>query len=351
MNALPPKVAAWFAPPKTMTWWGLDIGGANLKIADGRGRAVSEPFALWKHPDQLGEALGALIEKFGERQPTGLALTMTGELADCYATKSEGVRAIVAATVEAIGQVPICVATTDDRWISPTQAADEPMAVAAANWRVAARLVARNRPQGHGYWIDIGSTTVDLIPLANGRVATRGSTDTDRLLNGELVYTGVRRTPVCAVVDRLPYRGRECPVAAEWFATTADAWLLLGLLAEDASQTDTADGRPFTRSESIARLARCVCADSNIFNAEDARLAAEQIGETQQGAITAAMTEPFDWVIAGGEGEFLARRLSTAWGESVAYSSIKEFVGPEASDCLPAHAAAVLAALEIEAVL
>ena len=40
-----------------MTWLGLDIGGANLKAADGRGWAQIVPFPLWRDPDRL--AFGA----------------------------------------------------------------------------------------------------------------------------------------------------------------------------------------------------------------------------------------------------------------------------------------------------
>ena len=46
---------------------------------------------------------------------------------------------------------------------------------------------------------DIGTTTTDLIPLASGLVMARGKSDTERLQTGELVYAGVRRTPVCAL--------------------------------------------------------------------------------------------------------------------------------------------------------
>ena len=40
-----------------MKWLALDIGGANLKAADGEGFAVSQPFPLWENPEQLVDAL------------------------------------------------------------------------------------------------------------------------------------------------------------------------------------------------------------------------------------------------------------------------------------------------------
>src|SRR6202030_2937868 len=102
-------------------------------------------------------------------------------------------------------------------------------------------------PRGSGLLIDVGSTTTDVIPLSGGRAVPRGVTDAARLQTSELVYTGARRTPVCALVHE--------GVAAELFATTLDVYLTLGAFAEDSS-TDTADGRPATRPRAHARLAR-----------------------------------------------------------------------------------------------
>ncbi len=77
----------------------LDVGGANLKIADGAGFAASVPFPLWKMPERLAAALAELI---GRAPPAErFVATMTGELADCYETKAQGVHAIVTALAEA----------------------------------------------------------------------------------------------------------------------------------------------------------------------------------------------------------------------------------------------------------
>src|SRR6476469_11134043 len=72
---------------------GLDIGGANLKAATPDKRALSVPFALWKQPDKLPAALAELVAKFPDAEE--LAVTMTGELCDCFETKRDGVNAII----------------------------------------------------------------------------------------------------------------------------------------------------------------------------------------------------------------------------------------------------------------
>ncbi|MEN0111979.1 MAG: hydantoinase/oxoprolinase family protein [Planctomycetota bacterium] len=337
----------WFAPPGTRPWLGLDVGGANLKAADGRGHAVSRPFPLWKQPERLAEALNDLVTAADTKGDAAIALTMTGELADCYATKSEGVRAIVQAARSVAASRPVRVATVDDCWLTVDGALDSPLDAAAANWRLGARLVAR--VMRDAVWIDVGSTTTDVIAVTNGAVASDARTDTDRLLSGELVYTGVGRTPVCAVVRSLPYRGERCPVMAEWFATTGDAWLLLGAIDEDATDTDTADGRPRTEACARHRLARCLGADEDSFTRNDALAAARAVVDSQVEMVTQAFaTKPGETqrtIVVTGSGASLGIAAAEAVhrGPPIALS---EVLGVAASAAFPAHAAAVLAERE-----
>src|SRR5690606_8142552 len=99
-------------------------------------------------------------------------------------------------------------------------------AVAAANWMATATVVAQVFREG--LLLDVGSTTTDIVPVSDGRVAASGRTDLDRLGAGELVYTGVLRTPVCAIARTAPFRGRRLRMAAEYFAIAADVHLWLG---------------------------------------------------------------------------------------------------------------------------
>lgn len=83
---------------------GMDIGGANLKYATSHGKAASREFAMWMIPEQLSESLVEDIQThfvdFGIR-PDELAVTMTGELADCFLDRKIGVEHIVQQTCEA----------------------------------------------------------------------------------------------------------------------------------------------------------------------------------------------------------------------------------------------------------
>ncbi len=331
-----------------MRWLGLDIGGANIKVADGQGYAAKYSFCLWRESDRLADKLRTVV---AESPPCDrVAVTMTGELADCFATRTEGVQFILQAVQQATDGRPVRVYLVDGRFVAPAAAQTEALRAAAANWHALARFACRWVPSGCGLLIDIGSTTTDLIPLRNGRVETGCLTDTDRLLAGQLVYSGVERSPICGLVDRVPYRGRECPVMHEWFATTLDVYLLLGDINETAASRHTADGRPATKAAARVRLARMIGYPEPEFHHRDALAIARRVAQVQQERlatalrqVTSAMEEPPEVVVLSGEGEFLARRVLAQVGLNCRILSLSAQLGPAISMAAPAHAVAMLA--------
>lgn len=331
-----------------MKWLALDIGGANLKAADGDGFAVSEAFALWQKPDQLAEALRAQIALVPKVDH--VAATMTGELADCFSTKTEGVQAILTSLEDAVDRRHTRVYLTSGMLVAVPIARRQPLLAAASNWHALARFAGRFAPNGVGMLIDIGSTTTDIIPLFDGSPTTIGRSDTNRLLNGELVYSGVERTPLCALLNAAPFRGRKCPVAAEVFATTLDAYLMLGNLPEEPTNLNTADRRPATKEAARDRLARSICADRETFNEVDAKAMAEAAAEKQVSRIVQALKHVLDrmpespaTIVLSGRGEFLARRAIEQLGLLPRIVSLGKELGMELSRCAAAHALAVLA--------
>src|SRR4051812_9901718 len=95
---------------------GLDVGGANLKaarLASPDVDCLTQPFALWRNPSGLGAALLDLVRFFSPVDE--LAVTMTGELCDCFATRREGVRHILASIASVAGGRPVRVWTTEGR--------------------------------------------------------------------------------------------------------------------------------------------------------------------------------------------------------------------------------------------
>ena len=181
-----------------------------------------------------------------------------------------GVSAVLDAVSEGLPGKSIVVWGVDGEFHSVAEARRQPHLVAAANWLALASLAARLIAEVRGLLIDVGSTTTDLIPLDRGHVAARGRSDTERLQTGELVYAGVRRTPVCALATELPFRGITTGLAAEIFASTLDVYLTLGDIESNANDLSTADGRPATVAAARDRLARMVGADRDGFSPDDA---------------------------------------------------------------------------------
>lgn len=325
----------------------LDIGGANLKAANGSGFAISQPFPLWQQPAELASAVAAIIERAPPCEK--VVVTMTGELADCFRTKAEGVSHIALAVQQAGGGRPVFIYLVDGSFVPVDVACRQPLLAAASNWHALASFAARYCSAGTGLLIDMGSTTTDFIPLTNGMAAAQGRTDPERLAMSELVYTGVVRSPVCAVVDALPWRGRQVPVAQEVFATTRDAYLFLGDSPEDALDRQTADGRPATRATARDRLARMICADREMFSEEDAIAAAEAVsrGQLAQLGIAARnvlkrLPAPPETIVVCGQGEFLIRRLCQRLQVSAKIVSLADELGEDVSRAAAAHALAVL---------
>lgn len=327
---------------------GLDIGGANLKLVDGEGFAASRYFPLWQRPADLAAELKQFLKEVPGGASRGIALTMTGELADCFETKRQGVEHILAAVEEAAGTRPVLVYALPGQWLTVEQAREQPLAVAAANWHALAAAAARLAGVSPAVVVDVGSTTCDVVTVIDGRVIALGSNDPERLLHGELVYTGVRRSPVCAVTAALPWRGQGCPTAQELFATTLDAYLLTGDVPEDEHDCHTADGRPATRRWARDRLARAICADRELFDESDALAAAQAIKAAQSKLLDHALRrvlkrlEGSPAAVVSGSGEFLAAEVCRAAGITRMISLTQE-LGPAVSSAAAAWGVARLA--------
>jgi len=324
---------------------GLDIGGANLKAATPSGEAASAPFELWRHPERLATELGHVRRHWPDHRT--VAVTMTGELCDCFPTKRDGVRHILASVDEAFPASQIGVWSTAGRFVSTAEATADHLVVAAANWHGLATYAGRLAPDGPAILIDTGSTTTDVIPLIDGVPRPLGRTDPERLRSGELVYTGVRRTPICALLG--------FAVAAEFFATAHDAYVRLGHMAEESANCSTADGRPMTRAGAHARLSRMLGGDPEVISeAETSDLAGRVIAVQRAAIVTSirrvleGLPRPPHSVLLAGSGAFLA---GSAWEEVASREnarprlvSLADRLGPAVSAAACAYAVAVLAA-------
>jgi hypothetical protein len=214
------------------------------------------------------------------------------------------------------------VLTTTGELVTMGEARARPEDVAAANWMATALAVAG--AYADALLVDVGSTTADVVPIAAGRVAATADNDVDRLMAGELVYTGALRTNLAAIAPRVPLRGGWCPVASESFAISGDVHLVLGHLTESDYDCPTPDGRAATVPFARERIARLVCADVEQLAAEEidaiaAFLHGEQLRQIEHAARRVARPLPSGApVVAVGSGAFLGRAVAERMGRVVA---------------------------------
>jgi probable H4MPT-linked C1 transfer pathway protein len=344
----------------TVNTVGWDIGGAHLKAAainsEGEVIAVYQcPCPLWKGLDKLHEAIEIILNKLPVLVHRHV-FTMTGELADLFSGRDEGVRQILAAMAERLGYDDTIVYAGHSGLLrlKDINAKHYP-AVASANWLASVSYVAQKI--GSGLFVDIGSTTTDILAFSQGSVIAEGYTDYERLISQELIYTGVVRTPVMAVVQTVDDEGREIGLMAEYFATMADVYRLTGELNENHDQSETADGGEKTVSASAKRLARMIGCDFYETDLQRWRTMAANLRNSQRNRIQLAcvklrnrsnLTENMP-IIGAGIGRFLvndiARNLGMAYLDfselCLGFLNLQEY---DASDCAPAVAIACLAA-------
>ena len=332
-------------------WIGLDIGGANLKASDGERTSQTRPYPIWKHPRRLAGELQSLLSSWSGWQ--GLAVTMTAELADCFETKAAGVAHILAEVEKVAEGRQVAVWQTAGEFVDAATAREFPILTAAANWHALATWAGRMCANGSGLLIDIGSTTTDIIPVEDGLPNTLGATDVARLISGELVYLGVKRTPLCGLASSVSRRGRPCPLAAELFATTQDIFLMTGEMAEVPEAHDTADGRPETRPAAHNRLAHMICCDRDEVSLDEAAAMARELRERVIDRISSAVERVASRLpgacvrlLTSGEGEFLANEAvaHVAALSGAPAMSLTQAVGGPHSTASCAYALARLAA-------
>ena len=191
---------------------GWDVGGAHLKAARAEDGCIVEAVQV-ASPLRLGlERLAQAFIDAKARIGSGdlHVVTMTGELADTFASRAEGVQALATLAARELAPATVSLYAGRAGFIAPEQAQGHWKDIASANWYASASLAAR--AVRTALLVDIGSTTTDLVPIVTGSVAAHGYTDAERLAAGELVYTGMVRSFAMAVAERAPFAGRWSPL-------------------------------------------------------------------------------------------------------------------------------------------
>lgn len=335
---------------------GWDLGGAHLKAAHLAGdgtvtRVCQVACPLWQGLDHLDAAIEAALAELGHAPRH--AITMTGEMADLFPGRDAGVLGLAAAMRRHLPGATLEYYAGDRGFVAETLIGAHAGEIASANWLASAALVAARLPAA--FFVDIGSTTTDIIPVADGAVHATGRDDYQRLVSGELVYSGVVRTAVMAVTDAVRFGRDRVPLMAEYFANMADVYRVLGELPDGADLHPTADGGPKDLVASRRRLARMIGRDIDSAPEPEWHALAGALRAAQFQRILTAAVRQVDRlglgvdppVVGAGVGRFLARDLARALGRR--YLDFGELVPADSTlrervaDCAPAVAVALLA--------
>ncbi|WP_347989382.1 hydantoinase/oxoprolinase family protein [Methylomonas sp. AM2-LC] len=340
---------------KTIGW---DIGGAHVKAAalNQQGEVTNimqVACPLWKGIQHLHESVHAILATLNAQQYTHV-ITMTGELADCFTSRQQGVEAIIQAMQQLLNPQPLLIYASQHGFLSLEQIQTKhTMAIASVNWQASAELVSRYCEKG--LFVDIGSTTTDLLLIENHQLQAHGLTDYERLVSGELLYTGVVRTSVMAIAQQAIFKQQAMNLMAEHFATMADVYCLTEDLNSAHDQAETADGAEKTPIASARRLSRLTGYE---FNIDDWSLwleFAQFLKNQQKRKIWLACEKQIarqristqTCLVGAGVGRFLLKEIAVEKGctyvdFSSFFTSLENTAELDAGDCAPAVAVAYL---------
>jgi len=348
---------------------GWDIGGANVKAAAFENQTITQvdqiSCPLWKGVEELLFCINGISHNFC--QDGGLhgfhhAITMTGELVDHFDDRMQGVTTIINTMSSKLNADQntsnVQYFAGNNGFLEAQQAATNYRDVASANWLASVNYAASKIP--NALFIDIGSTTTDIVAIRDHVADNTGFTDEQRLIEKELVYCGVIRTPVFAISQFAQLEDRRIPVINEYFSNTADVYRLTGELPLHADISDTLDGRAKDLASSAVRLARMFANDAKEEQLENWKEVAMQIRNSQIQVIKdacrhqimkkgVALSTP---IIGAGVGRFLVKQLASQLGRDYIefdelFESKNNSDGFSIGDCAPAAAVACLAASSI----
>lgn len=337
------------------TYIGWDIGGAHLKAvwlnADREVLAVKQIYCpLWQGLGHLEAAVQAVM---AEWRANSHAVTMTGELADIFPNRQQGVSQIVALLSNLLqGDVRFYAGNLG--LIGADSAIASWAEVASMNWLASAQLTATH--VSNAIFVDIGSTTADIVLIRDGTPLMQGFTDAARMQCDELVYTGVIRTPLMAVAQKVKVGNALSHVAAEYFAATADVYILSGDLAPEDYTAATADGADKSTQSCARRIARMVGYDVGDASMDAWKALALEFKRHQLGQIKTALQCHLAMLnhchefhmIGAGAGSFLVREIAQQL--TLPYQDVQYFIAADnaeirkmAAVCFPAYAVGFLA--------
>ncbi len=325
---------------------GWDIGGAHVKLAyveNNRLCVQQWDCPLWKGLDELVTILQIALKNM-PNHVSNHHVTMTGELVDIFTSRDHGVKEIMRIFLEQVSSDNRVNFFSRDGLVNHEQALLNTASIASANWLASGRCVSKKNESA--IFVDVGSTTTDVLSIKDGLLRLNGLSDFERLRSGELVYTGVVRSCVNTVCQKILYKGDLIPLMAEYFSITADVYRILDWLPAHADYGNTMDGQPKDKTSSMRRLARMIGEDYREQDQQEWVCVAQYIAEQQMNMVKNSLVNFCDdksIIVGAGVGRFLIEKIANSM--SLDYRDFTQYVIPQgidyqanASDCAPAVA-------------
>lgn len=290
---------------------GLDIGGANTKVAllnyqddkiiNSYSYVVYFPFwekSIKEIPVMLERIILNLIDRTELNSKDDidfLSITITAELSDAFQTKRVGILKILSALDDVFDNKKLFFINTESEFIEFKTAKSNPLSIAAANWVSTSLFLGEFVPQC--ILIDAGSTTIDIIPIQFSNPIAIGKDDISRLMNHELIYTGGLRATIPSITHFVPYKEQMIRISFEKFALVSDVHRILENISEVEYINNTADNRSKSLEDCYSRLARIICMDIELISKEELNKIAKFIYDKQLEIISKEIQEFYNSLI------------------------------------------------------
>ena len=240
---------------KKLLYLGIDIGGAHIKIV-GLDQFKNiclikyRKCYLWEDPKKLKQEIN-FINSLSNNKNIFCGITMTAELCDIFPDRLTGAKVIISHCKKI--KFNTFLYSYSEKIFEKFQSRNLSNLI-SMNWHSIGRYLAKF--VNNAIVIDFGSTSTDFICIKNGKIMNKAFNDFTRLLNGEMLYTGLIRTPIFAIKKNIKYKSKNISIIPEYFSNTSDIYRINKKIKKEFDIGDETDFSDKNIIGSYKRIAR-----------------------------------------------------------------------------------------------
>ncbi len=263
-----------------LLYLGIDIGGAHIKIV-GLDRFQNiclveyRKCYLWKNPKKLKQEI-TFINSLSNNKNILCGITMTAELCDIFPDRLTGAKTILNECKKI--KFKTFLYSNSKKVFEKFQSKNFSNLI-SMNWHAIGRYLVKF--VNNAVIIDFGSTTTDFIYIKNGIIMNKAFNDFDRLFKGEILYTGLMRTPIFAIKPNVKYKSKKISIIPEYFSNTSDVYRINKKIKQEFDIDDEADLSDKSVTGSYKRIARSLGMDYHFRNKSFIKKLSENIMNEQ----------------------------------------------------------------------